>query len=177
MSIVGVVIGLCILGFGIWTAQNHEGSVSSVVDVQVDTSPTPTTTETPTVTEEPTNTPTMTKTNTPTKVPTNTPAPNTNNSNSTSTFSVSGFHYPGASVTSSTNTPLELTTHDSPASVTDWYKNKINATGMNVKSFVTTTANEKVVNKLVAANGGQEISVDITKDPGSTTVKIIVEIK
>lgn len=174
MSIVGVVIGLCIVGIGIWTAQNQQGSVSSVVDIHVENSPTPPA-ETPTTTNAPTLSPTLTTTNTPTKSPTNTPVPTTNSN--TSSFAISGFHYPGATVLSSSNTRLELSTNDSPSTVTDWYKQKINATGMNVKSFVATTANDKVVNKLAAANGSQEISVDITRDPGNTSVNIIVELK
>lgn len=175
MSILGVVIGLCILGFGIWTAQNTKGTVSSVVDIQQEPSPTLSPTATPTPSEVPTSSPTRGITNTPTKTPP-TPAP-TNNSTNTTSFSISNFQYPGATVNSSSASRLELTSSDSPTSVTNWYKNKINETGMNTKSFVTTSANDNIVNKLVGANNNSEIRIDITKGPSDSSVKIIVELK
>ncbi len=48
---------------------------------------------------------------------------------------------------------------------------------MNVKTFVTTKANDKVLNKLVGADADKELRVEISKDPGDSLVKISVTIK
>jgi len=175
MSIIGVVIGICIVGIGIWTAQNYKTSVSTVVDIEENSPSSPSPTETPIPLTEPNNSPTIIMNNTPTTAPTKTPVPTT--ATQTTNISLSGFHYPGATVASSSGNRLELTTNDSPKTVTDWYKNAINQTGMNTKSFVTTSTNGNVINKLVAAGKGKEIDIDITKDDFETSVKIIVELK
>lgn len=174
MSAVGIIIGICILGIGIWTAQNNKSTVTTNVETEMEATITPSSTEVLTPSETPDiDNPTKVPTNSPTQMPTATTKPN----NNSSSFSLSGFQYPGASVNSSSQTRMELTTVDSPTTVTDWYKNKINSTGMNAKSFVTTSANDNVVNKLVAAGNGTEISVDITKSPSDSSVKIVVELK
>jgi hypothetical protein len=58
--------------------------------------------------------------------------------------------------------------------ITDWYKSKIEDLGMNVKSFVTTKANDKILNKLSAADGVREINIEISKDSELSAVKISV---
>ena len=40
---------------------------------------------------------------------------------------------------------------------------------MNAVSFVSTTANDKTLNKLEGADGNEKISVEIAKDAGSET--------
>lgn len=177
MGIISVIIGVCILGIGIWTAQTNK-TVSTNPDVKGEVAPTLSPTLTPAPSEIPTSYPTMSPTVivTPTKAPKIQITIQSNNSNGTS-LSISKFQYPGASVSSSSNNKLELTTNDSPKTVTDWYKNTINQTGMNVKSFVTTSTNDNVVNKLVGANGNDEVRVDITRAPNDTATTIIVELK
>ena len=176
MSIVGIIIGICIVGIGIWNAQNNKTVVSTnAEDVQGTMS-----TSTPTMILTPTETITVSPypTKTPASTGTKTPTPTTKqNDSNTTAFSISNFQYPGASVNSSSGNRLELATNDSTSSVTDWYKNKINAMGMNTKSFVTTSANDNIVNKLVAADGKNEIRVDITKKPSDSSVKIVIELK
>jgi hypothetical protein len=87
------------------------------------------------------------------------------------------YIYPGSEVLSEGESNLELTTSDSPQSVTDWYKNRINNFGMNVTSFVTTSVNGRVLNKLVGSSGKVEVRVEINKTPDSDTVFVIITSK
>jgi len=178
MSIISVIVGICIVGLGIWNAQNHKVSVTTTGDVQGETAPTLSPTPTLMPSESPTSAidPSTTPTRIPTKAPTIQITISQNNT-TTSSLSISKFQYPGASVSSSSNNRLELTTNDSSKTVTDWYKNQINSLGMNTKSFVTTSANDNIVNKLVAADGKDEIRVDITKAPSDASVRIVIELK
>jgi hypothetical protein len=41
---------------------------------------------------------------------------------------------------------------------------------------VTTTANDNVINQLEAASGGESVSVEIKKEPGSSTSVINISI-
>lgn len=99
---------------------------------------------------------------------TNTPKPSSNN--------LSSFQYPNSQVVSSGENSLILNSIDSSDTITDWYKEKIKGEGMSVTSFVTTKTNDNVLNKLVGADGEREIRVEITKDAGSSTVKISVSL-
>lgn len=69
------------------------------------------------------------------------------------------------------------TTPDSPAVVTDWYKNKIKTLNLNIRTFVQTSANDQILNKLSAAGAGQKISIEISKESGSalTNIKIALD--
>lgn len=101
-----------------------------------------------------------------TEVPTDVPA---------SSFSeTSSYQYPNSQVTDSSGNSLSLVTTDDVDVVTSWYKDKISREGMKVKSFVTTKANDNVVNKLVVASGEREIRVDIEKKSGESEVYITV---
>ena len=91
-------------------------------------------------------------------------------------LSVSGFLYPGSKVLVQTQTTLNLENFDDTDVITDWYKDKIKGIGANVKSFVITRANDKVLNKLVGANSLVEVSVEISKDSGSSVAKILVSL-
>lgn len=174
MSIIGVIIGICILGIGIWTAQNHKITVSTNSEVEEEILPTLSPTDTLTPSTNPSLSPIPSKppTTPPTKTPTTIPT-----TGSSTSFEISHFQYPGTSITSSSTNRLELATTDLPTSVTDWYKKTINQTGMNTKSFVSTNTNGHVLNKLVAAGNGKEVRVDITKEPSDASTKIIVELK
>ena len=61
---------------------------------------------------------------------------------------------------------------DSPTQITAWYKDQINQMKFNVKTFVQTSANEKVLNKLVASNGKTEVYVEISKNPPDSQTTI-----
>ena len=60
--------------------------------------------------------------------------------------------------------------------ITDWYRTKINTLGYNVKSFVKTKTNDRILNKLAAAKQGSEILVEISREPGSQTSTITIGI-
>lgn len=179
MNFVGIIISVCIIGIGMWFSQktHNQAQVKGEISVEI-TSPTPeqSITPSPTVSLSPTLQPTKKPTVTPETKPSYTPIPNISNNTSTISIALSDFQYPGSSVSSSTSTKLELISNEKAFSITDWYKNKISALGMNAKSFVTTTTNGVVVNKLVAAGKGTEVRVDITASSSSSPVKIIVEI-
>lgn len=87
---------------------------------------------------------------------------------------IDSYKYPNAQVVNSSGNSLSLATTDNVDVVTSWYKDKISSEGMNVKSFVTTKANDNVVNKLVVASGEREIRVDIEKKSGDINVYITV---
>ena len=84
------------------------------------------------------------------------------------------YKYPNSTIMTSSDTSLTLQSHDSTDTITDWYKERIKSEGLNVKTFVNTRANDKVLNKLVAADSNKEISVEINKEPGSSVVEISV---
>ena len=115
-----------------------------------------------------------TDTPSPTLPPTQTPTPKPGSPPSSS---ISAFVYPGASLKSQTLASLVLESNDNTDKITDWYKAKIEELGMNVKSFVTTRANDKILNKLSAADGAREINVEISKEQGTSLVVISVGLK
>ena len=86
---------------------------------------------------------------------------------------ISNLYYPGASVIGKTDGKIILESSDDPKKITDWYKQKI-AVEMNVKSFVTTTTNGEVLNKLLGADGNKEIRVEITKKSNEQKVIVMV---
>ncbi len=106
--------------------------------------------------------------------------PNSPTSTSTPTITRTEIHdyrYPNSTVISSLNNSLLLTSSDDADKITNWYKEKINSQGMNVKTFVTTKTNDNVLNKLVGADPDMEVRVEITKDSGSSSVNISISLK
>ena len=99
-----------------------------------------------------------------------TPTQSTFNSN------ILDYKYPNSQIISTSSNTLSLESDDDIDVITDWYKDKINSLGMNVKTFVKTKANEKVLNKLVGNDGNFEISVEISKENTSSSVDIFVTI-
>ncbi len=91
-------------------------------------------------------------------------------------ININDFRYPNSSVSSSSDGHLILQSSDSADAITDWYKQKIIATGANVKSFVTTKTNDNVLNSLSGATGKANISVKINKPSGEASVSIDVTI-
>ncbi|OGG01811.1 hypothetical protein A2Z33_00950 [Candidatus Gottesmanbacteria bacterium RBG_16_52_11] len=88
---------------------------------------------------------------------------------------ITDYIYPGATVRSQSEDSLSLESGDSPDKVTDWYEEKIRSAGMNVRSFVKTKTNGKVLNKLSAAGTDDvSISIEISREPGESAVRITV---
>jgi len=82
------------------------------------------------------------------------------------------YVYPNSFNYSKNGNRISFQTVDSPQTVTDWYKAKISSLGFSAQSFVQTSSNDNVLNKLVAANGEKEIRVEISKDSGNQITEI-----
>ena len=91
-----------------------------------------------------------------------------------SSSNISDFKYPNSTEVNSSGNTLNLQSSDDPKNITDWYKNKIKDLNMNAKSFITTTTNGNVLNKLVGSNGKKEVRVDIEKSTASNTTNIAI---
>ena len=81
------------------------------------------------------------------------------------------FQYPGARVVSSTSESLLLRSIKSPEEVTNWYKEKIKSNKLAATSFVATSTNGKVVNKL-SASGNFKIEVAIKNENSETEINV-----
>ncbi len=86
------------------------------------------------------------------------------------------WRYPGAVQVGESVSGLSFTSNDRADAVTDWYKQKITALNMNVKTFIQTKANGKVMNKLVGADSRQNISVAISQKEAAAPVTIGISI-
>lgn len=104
---------------------------------------------------------------------TSTPYP-TKTSNQMSNLFIEDYKYPGATITGASTNTLTLELQGNVDAITDWYKDKIQSTGMNIKTFVVTKANDNVLNKLSGSNANQEVNVEIEKKFGESSVLIRV---
>lgn len=102
------------------------------------------------------------------ETPSLTPSPTTSQTLGTK----SSLFYPGASIISQSNNEFVLQSSDSPDTITPWYKEKIRSMGMTSKSFVVTKTNGNVLNKLVGADGKNEIRVEISKQANESITLI-----
>jgi len=165
MNIVALTVALVIVVIGVVSQRIRPPQPSEPIgdtDVLSDND----STATPSATQEvPTGTQSPTFTITPSPQPTTTTTPSND---------LNSLQYPGSSVVNSSDSALTLTSGDSPDAITQWYKAAIVARHMNVKSFVTTKANEKVHNVLVGVGDG-EIRVTITRDSDDDQTSIVVE--
>ena len=86
------------------------------------------------------------------------------------------YIYPGSDVISKTSQDISLTSTADPDTITSWYKEKIQSKNFNVNSYVTTTANDKILNKLAGNNGKSWVNVVISRDNTGVAVHITVSI-
>lgn len=87
--------------------------------------------------------------------------------------SLNAYRYPNASVTSQSQNEIDMTTTDDAQVVTDWYKNTISTQGLHTTSFVQTSTNGDILNKLAAGlSGGGQITITISKSASANTVSI-----
>src|SRR3989338_4347040 len=100
----------------------------------------------------------------PTSTPTNTPTQPTQPN--------SDFQYPGSTLIERVESTTIFESIDDPKKITDWYKDKIKSMNMNVTSFIQTSTNGKVLNKLAGTNGKTQARVEIEKQENSQIVKI-----
>jgi hypothetical protein len=82
------------------------------------------------------------------------------------------FIYPNSQIVDTPSGSLILESLDSPAVITDWYKNKIHSLGMTQTSFIQTNNNGEILNKLMAGKSGQKISVEIDQNGYREKVRI-----
>lgn len=86
--------------------------------------------------------------------------------------SIASFLYPQSTILTQDATTFSLVSTDGANQITDWYKHTISANSMNTTSFITSQTNDTVSNKLVASKAGEDISIEIQKDSGSSQVRI-----
>ena len=123
--------------------------------------------------------PTPKPSSTPASTPTSKPTPSSNNSQvaiPSQIFNLSDFKYPNSSQAGSEGNGIKLESSDNPDTVTNWYKEKIRSLGFKSKSFVQTSSNGNILNKLVAASENKEIRVEIEKSANSAKVLIKVSL-
>jgi len=142
---------------------NPSPTATPITD-DVDQSPSPTIDPISTASPTPRPTPaaTLLQTNSPTANPTA-----NNNSNS-------DWRYPNSTVVSGSGNNITLSSGGDPATITDWYKQKIQNLGMNTKTFVTTNSNNNVLNKLAGAGNNTSINIEIKRNSGDTNTTVIV---
>ena len=175
MNGIIVAVSFLIVVAGIFASRSHIFTKNDIKGEHDETGQE----ETPSVTAEPTISPeNPASTTKPARKP-DTPTPTQQSSpvqHTDSSSSIDLFRYPNASVTESSETMLKLTTQDPPETVTHWYKKTITDNGMNTRSFVATSTNGEVLNKLAAAGNNMNVSVEITKANSDQTVHITVSL-
>lgn len=154
------------------SGQKHNSEVlnSSTESIEKDLTPEPTSTQSPTSDVIP-------PTPTPQPLSEFSTSPLPHSSPSPSSISLANFIYPNSQLIQSSSSSIILESNDNSQTITEWYKDKIRSLGFNAKSFITTNANGKILNKLAASNGEAEIMVEIEKEPQSQIVKISVNLK
>ncbi|KKR81155.1 MAG: hypothetical protein UU73_C0003G0277 [Candidatus Daviesbacteria bacterium GW2011_GWA1_41_61] len=96
----------------------------------------------------------------------------TPNNQGGSDSNISGLKYPNSRNIINDQNQQAFISFDDPQVITDWYKEKIKALGMNTTSFVQTKTNGDVLNKLVGSRGQQKVEVEIIKNNREQEVKI-----
>jgi hypothetical protein len=86
------------------------------------------------------------------------------------------LRYPNAKYIRSEGDVEVYESQDDPDAITQWYKGQIQNMGLGIKSFITTKTNDNVLNKLVGADGGREVRIEITRTSGSSTTEIKVSV-
>ncbi len=160
------VVSVIVLGFAVVVRGSDATGEQVTPPVLSDT----TTTDFATGTPEPTLIPEETAT--PTATPTATTKP-TASPTQDKTVASQDWLFPGAHVTQSFPDLKAETTTD-PKVVTDWYKEKIKSLGMSTQTFVVTSTNDKIYNKLVAANSTNKIEATIERASSTSNTQITV---
>lgn len=105
----------------------------------------------------------------PTTIPTSTYTPSQPTSTPSSNQDSGIPQYPGSQLISSSGSTKKYQTNDDASTVGDWYKQQIVSQGFNVKSFITTRANEHSEIVLSAASSNNQIKITIVQDGDSVT--------
>lgn len=166
MHLILTVAAVFVLALGIYFGQRNEvESEASVSQQKNDVL----STEEEVGDEDETASPTVSsQTNTPSPAPSSPPSSNT---------SLDEWRYPNASIISSTNNSISLESGDTPEQITDWYRQKIIDLDMSVTTFVTTTTNDNVLNKLAGADSDREVNIEIQRNAGQSITSIGVSLE
>lgn len=105
-----------------------------------------------------------------TSIPTNTPTSQPQNQNTSNT----SWQYPNSQQTNSQGNTSTYQSADDPATIANWYKNKIQSLGMNTTSFIQNEVNGNISNELVGSNGSNSVRISIMRNTGQSTVTITV---
>lgn len=81
------------------------------------------------------------------------------------------FVYPNSTITSQSENSYELRTSDDPETVTNWYREKVNAENYSAKSVVKTKTNGNVLNKIFVG-GLIRINIEIKRFPSASHTEI-----
>lgn len=87
------------------------------------------------------------------------------------------FQYPDSQILTSEQDLIILESTANPTVITDWYKTKIKNLAFHTTSFIQTSTNGNVLNKLAAESDKAKILVDISKDSERQPVNISVNFK
>ena len=103
-------------------------------------------------------------------------SPSPAGSSNTTIHSIGSFIYPNSTVVFQSDSKLTLQSTDSPSKITDWYKERITSLNTKAKSFVQTSSNGNILNKLASANSLLKVEVEISKKISDSFTKIGVDI-
>lgn len=171
MNLIVTIVAIVIIVAGAFVAQKRsltqvefENGMQEEVSLEGESTDEEEEPTTPNLTPVPRTTPTIT--------PTPTPKPQ-----APTDQQKGSLRYPNSSFIRTEGETDIYESQDDSDRITDWYKEKIEQLGLNTTSFVKTKSNDNVLNKLVGADGSREVSVEISKPAGTSTVTIKVTTK
>ena len=84
------------------------------------------------------------------------------------------FIYPNSTITATANSLMTLQSDDAPATITNWYKEKIRLSGFKTKTVIQTNTNGSIQNKLSGVRDNQQISIVIEREASEKSTNITV---
>lgn len=165
LSLMILLITL-IIGGSFLAVNYNVKSDEQVLSEEITVQPSPTNQDTPTPT--PVNQQTLKPTTPAIAIPT--PSPTLTPQNF-----IDELVYPNSKKVSGGENSFVLESNDDSDVITNWYKDVIRSLGMNVKTFVTTKTNGKVLNKLAGTGSSGEVTVEISKSADSAKVEVRVD--
>lgn len=141
----------------------HKEPSSHITIRHISPSPTNHLSPTDTASQTPSQSPTIT-------LPTTIPMTPTDQPQSSS---LSLYIYPNSQTTLNQNNKREMESNDTPAMITDWYKNLIKTLHLHNVSVVTNNINDNITNQISAGND-EIIHITITKSPNDTKTAITI---
>lgn len=166
---LAIILATVVVFIGVWSGRNQSSSVlssKSQVDQEGDMF----------VTREPQPTQQISVV-TPTSASPKPPSPTPTSVSPKTQTSNSDLVYPESQIVVDNGSQLTIRSSDSADQITSWYKQKLTSLGLGVSSFVQTSTNDNVLNKLVVAGNGLEYQIEISKESGQDTVEVQIVIQ